>query len=585
MSDGQQRGKSIKQFMWSYQHFFRMSVQNSLKRTLSRIGFDSDPDVLLIGFDATGEKEYSVCIEPENGSFGSLDLTSVPDQGVERYQADPKSKMFYSDTRLHSERHLTLLDRSYGAALAIALQESTPGIGMLFFCQESMRVEGYDVYVAIGLASEELDLVPQLKKTIVDRMSISISPSLVHAVVNDILARSRRALQAPDPGKNFYALDADYHEIARTATIDAIRSTLVASVQERAYGNEHSLSEIASLPYEKRWASGRTVFADIESGWIEISLRLSTPVKLDDINAVRKLMEASGKNASLLSDGYAVYGFGRVIDDYDPESESIFIMSIKERGVWDISHAGKSLFTVTDGVGRLTVSPLNISLLRDTIHRTVPGAETDTLLRLAEAASNNKHGAMLIISANAEEEAHRLSPQVWRVEPTELDSTIVEQLTDIDGGILVDNQGKCHAIGVILDGTADGVGTPARGSRFNNAVRYLNSNPPPAVVVVYSTDGRIDILPVLIPQIERSKVIESLDRYIEIAGRSNPDFEIANRAWDKLMKVQFYLSAEQCDSANLAKSRLEEIRNSTSFIQIDWNPLKPNPEMNDSYFS
>ena len=94
---------------------------------------------------------------------------------------------------------------------------------------------------------------------------------------------------------------------------------------------------------------------------------------------------------------------------------------------------------------------------------------------------------MLIISSDAETEAGRLAPHATRTRPDDLAPQTLEQLTNMDGGVLVDPRGRCHAIGVILDGTARQNGDPSRGSRYNNAIRYIGSNTPPAVVLCYSS--------------------------------------------------------------------------------------------------
>lgn len=84
--------------------------------------------------------------------------------------------------------------------------------------------------------------------------------------------------------------------------------------------------------------------------------------------------------------------------------------------------------------------------------------------------------------------AHRKSTEqvgAWAIDPVPLSPALLTQLTDMDGAVLVDKLGQCHAIGVILDGQARGKGEPSRGSRFNNAIRYLDSDPPASIVVVY----------------------------------------------------------------------------------------------------
>lgn len=70
---------------------------------------------------------------------------------------------------------------------------------------------------------------------------------------------------------------------------------------------------------------------------------------------------------------------------------------------------------------------------------------------------------------------------------------IIKKLTSIDGAILVDTNGYCHACGVILDGIAV-EGTPARGARYNCTKSYISLHAR-MMGVVLSEDGMIDCFP------------------------------------------------------------------------------------------
>jgi hypothetical protein len=59
---------------------------------------------------------------------------------------------------------------------------------------------------------------------------------------------------------------------------------------------------------------------------------------------------------------------------------------------------------------------------------------------------------------------------------------------------MLDPQGYCYSIGVILDGTASGRGNSTRGARYNSAIRYVESSPYPTLVVVVSEDGMVDVM-------------------------------------------------------------------------------------------
>jgi hypothetical protein len=75
----------------------------------------------------------------------------------------------------------------------------------------------------------------------------------------------------------------------------------------------------------------------------------------------------------------------------------------------------------------------------------------------------------------------------------------VPALTDIDGAILLDEQGTCHAIGVILDGRVSEqgtlVGNRGRGARYNTALRYADDERcPRSLILVRSDDGMLDFI-------------------------------------------------------------------------------------------
>ena len=156
-------------------------------------------------------------------------------------------------------------------------------------------------------------------------------------------------------------------------------------------------------------------------------------------------------------------------------------------------------------------------------------------------------------------------------------------LTNIDGAVLLDPSGTCHAVGVIPDGVAKGRGDPARGARYNSAVRYMASHPPPTVIIIVSEDGMIDILPKLKPQITRSRREKAVDAVLRAAAVPEVNFEVFHQAWTQLEYLAFYLTTEQCDQANAAHRDVEEARWQRNHTRIEFTPLKPKPDMDDSY--
>jgi hypothetical protein len=110
------------------------------------------------------------------------------------------------------------------------------------------------------------------------------------------------------------------------------------------------------------------------------------------------------------------------------------------------------------------------------------------------AVATQQHGAMLVITASAADEAVRLDKQATVVEPFTLTPDLIDLVTRIDGAVLIDLEGTCHAIGVILDGQASDKCTSARGARYNSAVRYAYDRAG-RVVLVKSEDGMVNVLP------------------------------------------------------------------------------------------
>jgi hypothetical protein len=487
--------------------------------------------------------------------------------------------MLHSDRSAHEAFHAGLQRQMQAQAIEQALAGSEPGADQTFFASLPVRVGDYDVFVVVSAESESLAKVPRLQTTMRDRFRIH--PSLVHAVIDDVLSRASRGLFMPDAGKGLDVLAARPSEIVQSATAAFVRSVFACAGYWFAEKADALVSAISALPYEGRPGSGRLVIGKADHPTVNVLLKFSAPVDIENTRAVRKLLEASGTEGDLLSTGETVFGLGRVSTDYDVASETVFTISITARGTWELAHADQVLLMVRDGTPQLPRLPLNAAYFNDVVERLLPGADQPRLLMLGEAAGRHLHGAMLIISGDAAGEAQRLAQQAGTVEPVLLAPELLRQLTSMDGGVLVDGQGYCHAIGVILDGRACGGEDPARGSRFNSAIRYLESGAPPAVVIVYSADGGIDILPRLRPRVKRSTVQQAVDAYLSVAtpgkhpsGRSD--------AWDQVKRLQFYLSEDQCRRLNEAREGVDRWDEEHGNLRVIESPLAPNPDMNDS---
>ena len=214
----------------------------------------------------------------------------------------------------------------------------------------------------------------------------------------------------------------------------------------------------------------------------------------------------------------------------------------------------------------------------------VGGCDVGTLWDLAVGAAKAEHGTMIVVSAEASDEAARLHAQALPVEPVGLPYDVLRNVIQIDGAVLVDPRGDCHALGVILDGIAGDVGDLSRGARYNSAIKYLASTATPTVIVLVSEDGMINLLPDLHPRVSRVTIELASDQVREAAAIEPVHAERFYKAFDRLKELRFYLSQDQCDEVNqLHREHWERRRAEGDTIWITPEMLAPDPRMDDSY--
>jgi hypothetical protein len=155
---------------------------------------------------------------------------------------------------------------------------------------------------------------------------------------------------------------------------------------------------------------------------------------------------------------------------------------------------------------------------------------------------------------------------------------MLERVSGIDGSILIDPSGVCHAIGVILDGEATGNCSPARGSRYNSALRYVKAANSRRLAIVVSDDRTVDIVPLLRPQIRRLEI----EKHMVDLENAPVDAYHLTQIW--LDEHRFYINEEQCSRINSALERLARLPREVGEIRYITSQFQADPELNDSYF-
>lgn len=327
---------------------------------------------------------------------------------------------------------------------------------------------------------------------------LPLAGSLLDAAVHEFLHAVGTGLSAFRPGVGPPTLPRSHDEILRSAARVMLHGPAWAAGNAAgASGLFLALDRLSSMRYEGGEGRGGLFLAPKGHPNLETSLTFHNPIALADHRGVRKVLELTDEGLGLLSDADVVYGLGGVIGDYERARENLFEVRFLGHAAWELSHADAVLMRVANGLPRLPRADLDEDHFRDDLARTfghVDAARFDRLWGIALTAIRQQRGTTVVISAKAREEAVRLGNQALRITPVGLAPQAVPLFTAIDGAVLVDLDGVCTAIGVILDGRASRAGDPARGARFNSAVRYVEGSDHACLAMVISEEGTVDLI-------------------------------------------------------------------------------------------
>lgn len=576
--------------MWAYQHHFRLSLDGAADRALDQIGAILAPEAFLVGFPHVEGGSRSVSLEAADGeapAFTATDFSEVEIDAKRRYEESPVHDLVFPNEEMHQARHEFFRDSARARAVEAAMQQAGAGEGRTFFVGQSAPVGDHVVHPVLSLDAESLDALPRLETTEVDGVPITVS--LAQGIISELLRTATHALLAAKPPRSISPIadDVPTDAIRRSAN-HLVFSTAMIAGETLAKGLFDSFEALASTAYEGHAGSGSIILAADGHPCVDVTVRLRTPISVRERLQFRKLLEITGPDLSLLVDGTWIYGMGAVTEEYDGSSEDVFRFTIIEQGVWQMSHHGSPLLRVANGHPQLPRPRMSPSLFVDSMRRVFASVSDDNIRaiwRLAQTAVSQSKGTMLVVTTAAAQEAQRLAPQALAIEPQRIDSAMLRSLTKIDGAVLLTPDGTCHAVGVILDGIATGVGDPGRGARYNSAVRYTAASSAPCLIVIVSEDGMIDVHPELAPRVRPEDVEQALNDLETIGGSDEVDLETFYAARERLRVFAFYLSESQCARANHVVARVEQVRYQQTGMRLAVVPFAPDPRMNESFFS
>jgi DNA integrity scanning protein DisA with diadenylate cyclase activity len=593
MSKGHQNDNrnTLEFFMWSWQQHFRLSVQTTAEALFNSLDKKLEPEVFLVGV-LTKEREdrHPICVEPEDECWYEPRNFSDVEVFAESFATlDDENDIIHTHPYVQDKREQWIKHKALKDAIEKVLQRYGEHRGVTSFCSMPTLVEDYLVCCVLELNREAFESHYSLvTKKLKERYPVATS--LLQSAIAEFLEACSKALTDPNAGEGLGVITRGADELVRAAG-----RRLMINPMWRVSGMPHhdlfdSCNAIASLRYEGKESVGRMFLVKPDHANVKVEVTFKNPVSLRRHRAARKMLEMSRGEMWLLSNGNRIYGLGKGVGTYDARAEDVFTINFIKHHKWELKHAGHELMTVIYGQPQLPAKLIDEKKFKSDLRRIFSGIRPDDVERLwslAISAAEQEHGTILVVSNAAEEEAARLSKQSTVVEPFHVTQNEIPMLTAIDGAVLVEPSGRCHAVGVILDGLATDKGTPERGARYNSAIRYVETARErlqnECLAIVVSEDGTIDLVPDLMPVIKRSLIDEAVSKLRKIKESEDVDAKNYNRTIDWLEKHQFYLMPELFEEVKTIKNEMEA-RFEERGMRVIQRDFKLNPLIDNSFF-
>jgi hypothetical protein len=405
--------------------------------------------------------------------------------------------------------------------------------------------------------------------------------SLIHAAIHAVLHEATEELQNPDPGRFTLRSMRDSDEIVRIAAKDFLHTPGLAI--ERQYMHTDffdTLNLISSLMYEGAKGIGQLILVNPDNDAVEFLARFAEPVSFHEPRWVRKVLQMATTGVGIIANSQQIYGLGRLKESHNSSAQDAFIVAFIDHYHWELHCGNQVLIRSHYAVPKLPQEPVDKMAFLANYARLFPQSIKDdgvNLWNLLLTQIRQKHGSMIVVAEDAASEARRLSKQGTNIKPTMLTESLFHSVSGIDGTIIIDPSGFCHAFGIILDGEATDQCTPSRGSRYNSSVRYVQSNGPRRLAIVVSDDRTVDIIPRIRGLISLSKI----EQYVAAFEMATLDNYHDSRNW--LDNHRFYINTEQCDRINCTINRIDNLPKEDGLIYLRMELFEVAPDMDESY--
>lgn len=575
----------IDQFMFAYQQSFRTIIEVLAGNVLKELGASVEAKVLLVGVRRPGSKRgHPVCVEPEKGRW-KLSLFDGLTEAVEDiYVKHPLQEIWYSDEPSNRDKPEWMRQGSTATAVLNAIRSYDVAHNVRSFCGASRLVDDYYVVPIVQVPDSLFRQFPGLdeRPPRYEREPTGYR-SVIDAAIANVLREATGELERPEPGRSMFNELRQADEIVRIAA-NRFLDTPGLAISRRYVATDlfTRLNLISSLLYERGKGIGRMLLVNPESSDIDYLLRFRDRVPFHEPRWTRKVLQLASPDVFLIADSEYVYGLGRLRSSYNSSDQDVFTVEFLDHYTWELRCGDLTLLRCDFGTPSLPREAVEKDTLTSSLERLFPEsiqADREQIWQLFIAAARQDLGSMIVVAEDAMAEAERLAHQGTGIVPVKLTLDLLQQVSSIDGTILLDPHANCHAIGVILDGPASDECTPSRGSRFNSAVRYVSSGVARRLAIVVSDDKTIDIFPTLRPRVSRKQIESHIKEFAE----SDVDSYHPSMNW--LDKRRFYLDAMQCEQLNAQLARLAQVPRDVGELRYLVTPFEISSEFDSSYLT
>lgn len=505
---------------WRNRYKDKVKIEELADRTFRKLDRDLLSNIVVIGIpqdifeennNSDEEKKHKIPAE-ENQDLLIKDIILLPeDTRYSRERFVRIKKLVSAFGEIASENHQINggslnfdelpVEKKYIKAIHHSIQhiigQDDESLGLVSYCSTPILFENYYINVVVQLNKKTHDAYHSLSNFHTLNNVSSMPISLIHAVSIEFLHQSRTIIENSSSEDEYRVFDRDPGEIIRYAGKQLISNIVYKVAERQSTVLFDALNNISSLKYEGEDSIGKVIIAAKKHPNVEVVLTFAKPIKVTEHKSIRKLLEISSSELSLLCDSIDFYGLGKLKGLYDHKKENLFFIRFAKHHSWEVMNGRHfALMRVEYNQPSLSKLPFDEEVFRNVV---ISGfgedVDIDKLLEIVYEATNQKQGTIIVVSTEVDREADRLSNESTEISPIKLTPEITSVVTSIDGAVLIDPYATCYAIGVILDGTSSKTkGDRARGARFNSSVRYVNSKKKSCIAIIISEDGYYDLV-------------------------------------------------------------------------------------------